>query len=137
MRTMLKASLILAALFIAVPACGSNPSGSNSSDALVGEWAGKCTPTKDQDGSKVAETYGAKLRFAQDGKYFQSIAEPDGGQLEGTYTATAQTINLQSDGESVDASYSIKDGVLTTKTHVEAAGVPVTSTCTLRRSSDG
>ncbi|MGH3978264.1 MAG: hypothetical protein ACRDRZ_04570 [Pseudonocardiaceae bacterium] len=137
MRTMLKTSLILAALLIAVPACGSNSSGSDSSDALVGEWTGKCTATNDQDGSRVADDVGAKLRFVQDGKYFQSTAGPDGGQLEGTYTVTAQTIALESDGDSIDSNYSIKDGVLTTKTQAESDGVPVTSTCTLRRSSDG
>lgn len=137
MHAILKTSLILAALFITLPACGSSSSGSNPSDALVGEWAGKCTTTKDQDGGRVADDVDASLRFSRDGKYFQSIAGSDGGQVEGSYTVAAQTINLKTAGDSLDATYAIKDGLLTTKTQVESADAPITSTCSLRRGSGG
>lgn len=133
MRTVLKASLILAALVSAVPACGSDSSG----DSLVGQWAGNCVATKDQDGSRIGEDSSVKFRFSQDGKYSQSIEDPDGGQLEGTYAVAAQTIKLEAEGESVTTDYSIKDDVLTTKTHADAGGAPVTSTCTMNRSSEG
>ncbi len=137
MHAMLKTILIVVALFAAAPACGSGSSGSDSSGALVGEWAGKCATTKGQDGSQVADDVDAKLRFAQDGKYVQSVAGPDGGQVEGTYTVAAQTVSLTTEGDSLNADYSIKDGVLTTKTTIASADAPLTSTCTLRRSSDG
>lgn len=135
MRTALKASLILAALFVAVPACGSDSGG--SSDALVGQWAGKCVATKDRDGTPVGDDSSVKFRFSQDGKFSQSIEGPDGGKLEGSYAVAAQTLKLEAEGESVDTSYSIKDEVLTTKTHADADGAPVTSTCTMSRSSEG
>jgi hypothetical protein len=126
--------LVLAALFIAVPACSSASSGSGSggSGALVGEWAGKCG-AKNQDGSPATQDVDAKLRFGQDGKYSQSLSGPDGGQVDGTYTVTGQAIELKAQGDSLRADYAINDGVLTTKTQDSSGGAPVTSTCTLRR----
>ena len=135
MYAVLKTGLILATLFFAVPACGSNSS--ESSDALVGEWTGKCAATKDQDGSRVSGDSKVDLRFGQDGKYSQSIEGPDGGQLEGTYTASDRNVKIEAEGESINSDYSIKDDVLTFKTKTEADGTPVTSTCTMTRGSEG
>jgi hypothetical protein len=142
MRAAIRTSLVMVAIFAAVSACGSNSSGSSSSGsspsaALSGEWLGKCNVVKDQDGSRAQDDADVKLRFSQDGKYSQSIAGPDGGQVDGTYTATDQAFVLKKDSESTQADYSIKDDVLTSKTHDKSGDTPVTSTCTLRRSSGG
>ncbi|MCA1603999.1 MAG: lipocalin family protein [Acidobacteria bacterium] len=134
MRATIKTSLILAALLVAVPACGSQ---SDPKSSLVGEWSGDCGTTKDEDGSKVGDNDDAKLRFTQDGQYSQSIAGPDGGEAEGNYTVAGQTITVTSGGDSVKVDYSIKDGVLTTTTRGKSENVPVTSTCNLRQGSGG
>lgn len=135
MRTMMGTCLVFAALFVAAPACGSSSSGSNA-DALVGEWAGKCG-TEDQSGGQAGGDVDATLRFTQDGKYSQSIAGPDGGTVNGTYTVAGQAIDLTTEGDSLKADYAVENGVLTTKTQDSSTGTPVTSTCTLRRSSGG
>lgn len=127
MRSTLKTAVILAGLAIAAPACGSDPA-----DDLVGEWTGQCTTVPGQDGSR--KNLDTTLEFGPDGQYFQQVAGPTGGEVEGTYTATEDTINLQGPGgTSIDATYSISDGTLTLK-----ATDPSTdgegSTCTLSRS---
>lgn len=134
MRATLRAILVVVAFFLAVSACGSNSGGSSSTDSLVGNWAGKCGVTKDQDGSRVGDDVDAELRFTQDGKYSQTLAGPDGGHTDGTYTVAAQVISLKAQGDSVDAHYTIQDGRLTTKTQSNTDGSAITSTCTLRRS---
>lgn len=133
MATTAKTSVILPALLVALTACGSkaNPSDANPGDALVGEWNGKCSTTRDRDDSKVVDDVNAKLRFAQDGTYSQSIAGH--GKVAGNYTVAGQTITIISGGESVKMKYSIKNGILTTRTGVNLADVPVTSTCDLRK----
>jgi hypothetical protein len=136
---MVATGLIMSALFIAMPACSSGSSGSGASgtgDTLVGEWAGKCN-AKNQDSSQASGEVDATLRFGQDGKYSQTIAGPDGGQVDGTYTDIGQAVELKAQGTSLKAEYAIKDGVLTTKTQDSSGGTPVTSTCTLRRNSGG
>ena len=133
MRTTLRTSLVIAALFMAVSACGSNSGGSGTTDSLVGDWTGKCSTTKDQDGSRIGGDVDAKLRFTQDGKYSQTLAGPDGGQVDGTYTVAGQVISLKAQGDSIDANYALQNGQLTTKTQSSTDGSPVTSTCNLRR----
>lgn len=134
MRVTIKTSLILAALFVAAPACGSE---SNAGDSLVGNWSGECATTKDQDNSKVGDSESVKLQFAQDGTYSQSVSGPDGDEIVGNYTVAGQFITVTSDGDSVKLGYSIEDGVLTTKTQDKSDDVPVTSTCNLRQGSGG
>ena len=121
MRAILKTTLILAGLALAVPACGSDPA-----KDLAGEWAGKCT----EQGGAVTD---ATLTFNADGKYSQQIAGADGGAAAGTYTATDKTVTLSgADGESVQAEYSLNGDALTVKTP-GSADVSA-STCELKRS---
>jgi hypothetical protein len=134
MRSTIKTSLIMAALLVAASACGSKSSSDNS---IIGEWSGECATTKDQDSSKVGNNDQAKVRFTQDGKYFQSISGPDGGDASGNYTVEGQSITVTSGGDSEKIDYVIKDGVLTTTTRGSSDNVPVTSVCNLRQGSGG
>ncbi|MGH4016752.1 MAG: lipocalin family protein [Pseudonocardiaceae bacterium] len=134
MRTTLKTTLILAALAIAAPACGSDPA-----DDLAGEWIGQCTTTQGQNGSQTTSDVDATLELGSDGKYVQSISEPGGGAadtVEGTFTATDETITVVgTDGESVDANYTLNDDALTITTpDPSAEGAAGNSTCNLSRS---
>jgi heat shock protein HslJ len=133
MHTIVKTSVIASALLVAVAGCGSktNASGMDPGDAVVGEWNGKCSTVKDQDGSRVTDDVKANLRFTQDGKYFHSIAGH--GELAGNYTVAGQTITVTSNGVSVKIDYSIKGGILRTRTRAKLGDVPVTSTCAFRQ----
>jgi hypothetical protein len=133
MRMTTKVSVILPTLLVALMACESKakPNDATPGNVLAGEWNGKCSITKDQDDSKVTADVNAKLEFTQDGKYSQSITGH--GKVMGNYIVTGQTINITSGGESVKMKYSIKNGVLATKTRVNLAGVPMTSTCYFRQ----
>lgn len=123
MRAIVKTTLILAGLSLAVPACGSDPAGD-----LAGEWVGKCT-TQDDAGS------GATLTFGTDGKYSQQVEGADGGEASGTYTATDKAITLVgSDGDSVEAEYSLNGDALTVTTPGSSPDAAAASTCELKRS---
>lgn len=126
MRTVLRLSLILAMLFVTVPGCGSD-----ANDALIGEWAGKCTTT-DQDGSRIADDVDATLRFTEDGRFSQSISD---NEVDGTYSVSNEALALQAEGESTNVNYAIKDEGLTITQRETADGTTATSTCKFSRSS--
>lgn len=121
MRAILKTTVILAGLALAVPACGSDPAGD-----LAGEWSGNCST---QSGAETKAT----LTFGKDGKYTQKIEGADGGDASGTYTATDKDLTLSgADGESLKATYSLDGDTLTVTT--PGSGDPsAASTCELKR----
>lgn len=139
MRTITKTNVMLPALLVALVACGSkaNPRTANPSDALVGEWNGTCSTTRDQDGSKIGNDVNAKIRFTQEGKYFRSSAGHHGGEVTGDYTVAGQTITVTSDSGSIKIKYSINDGILTTNAKLKLPDTLATSTCNLRNLRQG